>query len=296
MIQNCFVVTCASAVLAAAAPAGMPGGGQGDNFCHLTWDKQCCPVPGCNVSVAPGILTICNNKQGGAEFTWELIDVSGMGLQFMPASGFTGLNPGECIDLPFTVICPPNFPLGSVADYQARVTKVGTMETFSCFGNVRNMSDLKIDPPVPVVEVGIPADLSTPGDRTEVRMSVSNIGSSGKDGVSLHIVANPPFAVDPPVLELPFIAQNSSISDCRFDVFFDIDISLLRGPNPVQQVGDVLYMLDNDGDGNPETVIGSQTVRAVPAATPCVGDINGDGVIDTADLGVLIGVFGTTCP
>jgi len=28
----------------------------------------------------------------------------------------------------------------------------------------------------------------------------------------------------------------------------------------------------------------------------CPGDINGDGVIDTADLGILIGAFGTSCP
>lgn len=28
---------------------------------------------------------------------------------------------------------------------------------------------------------------------------------------------------------------------------------------------------------------------------PCRADINGDGVVDTADLGILIGSFGTLC-
>ncbi|MCB9838434.1 MAG: hypothetical protein H6813_03770 [Phycisphaeraceae bacterium] len=289
MIGIHFFAAGALGAASLAGPAGM-----GTNTCHLTWDKQCCPVPGCATSIAPGVLTICNGKDVGAEYNWTLTDISGMGLSFMPSSGFTGLNPGECIDLPFTVICPPNFPLGSVADYEARVTKVSTGETISCFGNVRNMSDFKIDPPVPVVPVAVPADISVPAPRTEVRLSVSNIGSSGKDGVSLYVVPMGQFAVDPPVLPLPPIAAGASISDCRYEVFFDI--SLLRGAPPQQTMGDVLYMLDTTGDGVADTVIGSQTVRGVPQAAPCPGDLNGDGVVDTADLGILLGAFGTLCP
>jgi hypothetical protein len=246
------------------------------------------------VSTAPGVLTICNEKDTGAEFNWVLNDISGMGLTFMPASGFTGLNPGECIDLPFTVICPDPFPLGSVADYEVVITKVGTNEVFGCFGNVRNSSEFKIDPPGdPVIDVAIPASPLLPPQRSEVRMSVSNLGSSGKDGVRLHIVPMGGFAVAPSFLDLPPIAEGASISDCRFDVFFDI---ILRGGPPQTQVmGDILYMLDTDNDGVGDLVIGSQTVRGVPAGAPCVGDLNGDGVIDTADLGILLGVFGTSC-
>jgi hypothetical protein len=282
----------AAGAISAGALAG-PVGGNGDNHCHLTWDKQCCPVPGCNVSVAPGVLTICNDKSAPAEFIWDLTDVSGLGLTFMPASGFTGLNPGECIDLPITVMCPPNFPLGSSANYMATVTKLGTNEVFSCLGNVRNASDFKINPPVPVVTVGIPSNPSVPAPRSNIRMSIDNIGSSGQDGVSLYIVPMGGFAVSPPVLMLPPIAQGASISDCRYDAFFDI--TFLRGAPPQHLMGDILYMLDNDGDGNPDTVIGSQTVRGEPFTAPCPGDINGDGVVDTADLGILIGAFGTLC-
>jgi len=285
-----------SGAVSAAAIAG-PGGADDRNHCHLTWDKQCCPVPGCDVSVAPGVLTICNDKSAGAEFQWELIDVSGLGLQFMPASGFTGLNPGECIDLPFTVVCPADFPLGSVADYQAIVTKVGTNEVFDCFGNVRNVSMLKIDPPGdPVIDVTIPADATAPAPRSEVRMSVSNLGSSGKDGVRLHIVPMDQFIVEPQFLDLPPIPQGSSISDCRFDVFFDIDTGRRGLQPPLQVMGDILYMLDTDNDGVGDLTIGSQTVRATPAGPDCPTDINGDGVTDTADLGILIGAFGMMCP
>ena len=278
--------------IGAATLAGPVGGGS--NSCHLTWDKQCCPVPGCDVSVAPGVLTICNDKSQGAEFTWVLSDPFGMGLTFQPSNGFTGLAPGECIDLPFTIICPPGFPAGAVADYEATVTKVGTNEVFGCFGSVRNDSDLKIGNPVPVVEVEIPPSPILAGPRTNVRMSVDNLGSSGKDGVSLYIVPMGGFGVSPAVLPLPPIAEGASISDCRFDVFFDIS---LRGDPPQQTVmGDILYMLDTDGDNVGDQVIGSQTVRGIPQAAPCPGDINNDGVIDTADLGILIGNFGLMCP
>jgi hypothetical protein len=63
-------------VIVAGAVNAVVVGRIGENDYHLTWDKQGCPVPGCNVSIAPGILTICNGKRDPAEIMWELIDVS----------------------------------------------------------------------------------------------------------------------------------------------------------------------------------------------------------------------------
>lgn len=269
----------------------------GENYCHLTWDKQCCPVPGCDVSIAPGVLTICNEKPEQAEFTWELIDVSGLGLQFMPQNGVaeprnspTGMAE-PCIDIPFTVICPPNFPLGSVADYQAIVTKVSTGETFTCFGNVRNVSEWKVEPiGDPVVDVPV-GPVATP---VRAQLVVSNIGSSGKDGVRISATPMGSFDVQPAQIQIPPIAPGTSYA---VDSFFDITYRIDRGMPPAPGLmGDILFKIDTDGDGIDETVIGSMTVRGVPTVGPCVGDINGDGVIDTADLGLLVGVFGTACP
>jgi|GEM_PF-5177470 len=284
--------------IGAAMIAGVPGG-TGLNTCHLTWDKQCCPVPGCNVSIAPGILTICNEKPDASEFMWQLTDSSGMGLQFVPSSGVaahgnnpTGI-PTPCIDIPFTVVCPPNFPVGSVADYQATITKVSTGEQFTCFGNVVNHSEWKIDPVGdPVIDVVIPAG-AEPAINRNGQLVVSNIGSSGKDGVSIDLVPMGPFVVSPPQLIIPPISPGTSWSvDSFFDVVYDVRIP----PQGGIQMGDILFMIDTDGDGVGDTVIGSQTVRGAPAAAPCPGDINGDGIVDTADLGILIGTFGTICP
>ncbi len=283
--------------IGAAATAGPPAG---ENTCHLTWDKQCCPVPGCNVSIAPGVLTICNTKPGGAEFMWELIDDSGMGLQFLPSSGFaapgnnpTGI-PTPCIDIPFTVICPPNFPLGSVADYSARVTKVGTNETFGCSGNVRNFTEWKIDPVGdPVIDVPVASDATQKAGAGRGQLVVSNIGSSGKDGVRFSIEPMGDFGVSPSELVIPPIPPGTSYSiDSFFDVFY---VGARRGVDASPPMGDILFKIDTDGDNVPDTVIGSQTVRGVLQPAPCPGDINNDGVVDTADLGILIGAFGTMC-
>jgi len=275
----------------------------GENYCHLTWDKQCCPVPGCDVSIAPGVLTICNEKPDPAEFTWELIDVSGMGLQFMPQNGVAAPGnspigiPETCIDIPFTVICPPNFPLGSVADYQAIVTKVGTNETFTCFGNVRNVSEWKVDPVGdPVIDVPV---ATAPGQNVggaRAQLVVSNIGSSGKDGVRIVAAPMGDFSVQPAQLDIPPIPPGTSYAvDSFFDIFYTIDGSRGMPPAP-GLMGDILFKIDTDGDGDAETVVGSMTVRGVPTADDCPGDINGDGVVDTADLGILIGTFGSLCP
>ena len=85
-----------------------------------------------------------------------------------------------------------------------------------------------------------------------------------------------------------------------------------------QLVADVQDMLDNPGDDFGWIVIGVETggVTAKRYATKengsavirprleieytmtsdCVADINGDGVVDAADLGILIGQFGTAGP
>jgi hypothetical protein len=293
-----------SGAIGAAVFAGTPGG-TGENYCHLTWDKQCCPVPGCNVSIAPGVLTICNEKPDPAEFHWELIDTSGMGLQFMPQSGIAAPGnspfgiPTTCIDIPFTVICPPNFPVGSVADYQAIVTKVGTGETFTCFGNVVNHSEWKLDTPGdPVIDVAVPAPGET-AEPTRGQLVVSNIGSSGKDGVSIYPEPMGPFNVAQSRIDIPPIPPGTSFSvDSFFDVTYQVSPQLLsdRGGPLQDTMGDILFKIDTTGDGVGDTVIGSVTVRGVPGAAPCVGDLNGDGIVDTADLGILLGRFGFPCP
>ncbi len=65
---------------------------------------------------------------------------------------------------------------------------------------------------------------------------------------------------------------------------------------PNEQLGfDGLGMGDTDGDGLTDflcSAANSDRVYIVAGAR-CPGDVNGDGGVDTADLGLLIGAFGT---
>ena len=49
--------------------------------------------------------------------------------------------------------------------------------------------------------------------------------------------------------------------------------------------------VDSNGAAQIYDLVGSITIDEVMAG--CVGDINGDGITDTADLGILISEFGT---
>ena len=51
-------------------------------------------------------------------------------------------------------------------------------------------------------------------------------------------------------------------------------------------------MLDNNGDfATDEIRVGGDWASVAPAADPCPGDFNGDGIVNGADLGILLGAW-----
>ncbi|MCB9838406.1 MAG: hypothetical protein H6813_03625 [Phycisphaeraceae bacterium] len=105
-----------------------------------------------------------------------------------------------------------------------------------------------------------------------------------------------PFVVNPPTLPIPQIEPGGSfVVDSFFDITYVIDFPGADGPTVM---GDILVEFDADGNGSisQDEVVGSLTVRGeLTLPGPCPADLNGDGVVDTADLGILLGEFGTMC-
>jgi hypothetical protein len=74
---------------------------------------------------------------------------------------------------------------------------------------------------------------------------------------------------------------------------------LVIGPDPTISVAypDQLAacIADINRDGKVDTADLGMLVGQFGAQCPCTADLNGDGVVDTADLGILIGAFGQFC-
>jgi len=280
-----FIACCAFALgagLNTPAPASAQGGTQG-NFCHLQWDIPCCPDP-CGGGFATVMLTICNYKAAGAEFEFHMNGPAG--VMFMPQVGFVGVASGDCIDIPITVKCPPG--LGGFV-FSATVIKVGTPETSFCEGSIRDTGGIKGIPLPPVVDApaGVPV-------RVPVMVQLPATFRPAFFDIFYRASMQPsPFQVNPPMTRLSLNGLPPGepvLVDSFFDIFYEIDFA--RGGPIGPEVGDILIEADLDGDGLTEP-IGSLTVRGVPRA--CLGDMNGDGIVDTGDLGILISLFGQSC-
>ncbi len=253
------------------------------DHCELLWDLPCCIVPGTNIGVSNNVLTICNCFQDVATYDFFLKG-GPAGTTFSPPGGVVTLAPGECIEIPIMVTCDPSAtgPMGGGFVFQANVTNIATGAQFSCQGSVRGVENWKVTPVDPVVAVPV-------GTTVRTQLVVSNIGSSGKDGVSIDVMTmgggtatarwqNPIVMPTGGQCALPLDIRFDGPPSARgatFDVFFDVIVSY-----------------DDDGDGVPEQ---NSSLKARVVGGPCIGDLDGDGVVGSADLAELIGRWGP-CP
>lgn len=267
---------CAALAIAGALGAATPAQA---NFCHLSWDVPCMPGP-CGAGTAVVTLTICNTKQQVFDYQWTMKGPAG--VIFMPPAGIVGLAPGECIDIPITVTCPPGL---TSFIFSANITKFGPPpnEMFSCQGSIISTGPVKVTPVDPVIDV--PADLA----RRIVVIVAPQPSPTMPAFFDIFVEVMGPFMVQPPMRRI-MIPTGGMAIDSFFDVFVDLSPTDRGAPPPM---GDAIFMVDSNGDGAPDMIVGSAGLRA--QATACATDLNGDGVTDTADLGLLLDNFGQMC-
>lgn len=277
-------LVCAAALLC-TAPAQTNA-----DFCELSWDKPCCQIPGCPVGVAEVTLLLCNCTDITSRYNFQLSSPV-PGVSFSPPTGTVTLQPGECITIPIKVYCPIPTPPGFMGvPINAMVQNRSTGNQFGCQGLVKPVQDFKIDPTDPVVP-GTPATPNTPGGAT-AQLVVSNIGSSGKDGVSISFEPMGPLAPLEPIF-VPVLPGETTVVPVEMVA---LSLTSTEGglPPGTPVTGAMLINWDEDGDGVPETN-SSITVLFDDPEGGCVADLNGDGIVNGADLAGLLANWGL-CP
>ncbi|MEC9372693.1 MAG: hypothetical protein VYC34_02580 [Planctomycetota bacterium] len=272
-------------LVAAAASAVGFGNVASADFARLPWDVPCCFICDCPFGIASVNLTICNCTDVPATYTWNLKDAPGgpMGLlQFNPPQGTVMLPPGECTNIPITICCSPNLQIGFPAVYQVNVVNQTTGNTFSALGSVVFTGQTKLeacDPTVPV-EPGVPAL----GGFVATNMS----GQPADIFVQFEAMGGLPVEISPREVQLTLPPKGDAIT---IPLQFLVE-GTRRGDGQPQFI-DVLASWDQNGDGVPE--VGSSIGLRIVAGDPCPADLNGDGLVNAADLGGLLGAWGP-CP
>ncbi|MCA9286356.1 MAG: hypothetical protein KDA22_14115 [Phycisphaerales bacterium] len=272
--------------------------------CGSTWEAPCGPG-----GIATAAVTICNFAGVGQNYTWTMTPITGVPNTLCnitpgtitPNSGSMFVPAGQCVTTTVSVQCPTGAAPGSHGCFELCVTNVQTGKVFCCSGSIYIKKKWFIDPieiftPIPdplggVVGFHVTNEddasgmldfevIAVPTDPMDENLAAPNIRLNGL----------PP---GEPVIGTLSVMPGHSV-DSFFDVFFDIGPNDSDGEPAVGnpdafRLYDVLFKWDSDGNGVPEAVSSVGIQQKLPK---CLGDYNADGVVNGADLGILLGGWG----
>ncbi|HMN97290.1 MAG TPA: hypothetical protein PKC43_12725 [Phycisphaerales bacterium] len=273
------------AALHAAGPAG-----KCKQSCHASWDRQLCANFGLSTNVD---ATIVNHSTVARTFTWSIAPSGACplaGVTYAPSSGAVFVPPGGSATIVSSASIPSVVNLGQGC-FDVTFTDVGSGTTCTASGSfIAEICGFIVLPGPAIVEVG--PDQSATGTFRIIA------GPQGAD-VPFSIVAMPsdmistdtPVSINglppgDPVIDSVTLQPNQmaeiviSIAFPVCGAIFDFnDVILFASPTP----------------GALPIGLASFGVR-MAASTPCPGDLNDDGVVDGADLGILLGDWGGSGP
>jgi len=132
--------------------------------------------------------------------------------------------------------------------------------------------------------VCIPTSRAAPGGKSGIQKQSGQKAIRGRDGTESINTGQPSYA-----LSTSGIFTTTNLPALPGSLTWNVQIN----PNDITlAIGSIS---DINGDGVVDTADLGILIAQFGTAAP-VADLNNDNVVDTADLGILIGAFGTTCP
>lgn len=263
--------------------------GKCKDTCHASWDRLFCDPSLPSI----GDFTICNFSGAAYNYTYTLTPKTYLAgcaaaIALSPSAGVVSVGPNSCVTIPVsaTLIGPAN--PGDLGCFTVTIVNTTTGQACSAMGQTPvGNGELWITPCDPVVQFPL-------GMQKLVGFDITNIGSPlpvvefkidvfPSDMMSTEKVVSlnglPPGTRYIGNLFVPPGQTKQATVEARF-----------TQPDSFQ-FHDVILSVDIDGDGAPEQV---SSIGIINVGVPsCPADLNGDGVVDGADLGIMLGAWGT---
>lgn len=265
--------------------------GKCKDSCHASWDRLVCA----NQDIITfGDATICNDSTVPRTYSWfvtpsALCPVSE--ATFTPSSGSVTVGPKDCATVKFALNVPPGSPFGKSCfnvtfineETGKACTAMGTFIVSDCQIYTEPDNDITLLQGLVPTVVGFDVTALSPVQPAsfDIVINFMDLGCFLDIGDFIFING---FPASEPV---------EGVVDLEVGVPKSLDFTLeWIGPDAFPWL-DLQLSLDVNGDGKPETVSSIGLRRTKSAPNPCPADLNGDGVVDGADLGALLGDWGS---
>ncbi|MBX3351877.1 MAG: hypothetical protein KF684_03000 [Phycisphaeraceae bacterium] len=256
---------------------------------HLTAITRCCWPQDQTVTTT---LTICNNTGVPRNYSWSLNSVAGAGCNTIIASNFIAPNngtvtvqPGQCVDIPITIFCEGTLSTpNAMACLEATVTDLASGTNYTSTGKVvTTILDPTGNIPRWCVPVPDPSIFLASAGYANGTFTITN--ETMFDAIfSYRLISGGVLSVDgrnpgEPVENFVLIPGGQSLP-----ILFAVSLTEER-PN---EFFDAVLFVETDAGFEP---VASQAYT-LERTEPCIGDANGDGSVNFADLNTVLGCFG----
>jgi hypothetical protein len=257
--------------------------GGAEPIAHITRYSGARDLPGGVSATATASIYFVNEGLTDEVYVFSLVDPDGV-IAFEPPSGFVEVAAGEMVVAQVTMLAPAAGTPGTGLPYRANIIETTTGASATVIGEVRNTDAIYFSTDsgkqIPSPDDGGDAD-SDGGttNKTEGQLPPVMLGGRFENDPFRTLIYTETITLAPREVRALVIPVDPGL------------ITLRTGPTGF---ADLVIEWDQNGDGFPDPG-GSITLCAPVPGGACPTDLNGDGTVDGADLGQMLGAWGT-CP